>query len=214
MMSLLSRFRTVIKLGSLAVGLLVLTACGASGSPDTVPGPYATFLQDIQLFNQDHPIAIFETNVGTFAVELYKTQLPLTVDHFTKLAVAGRYDGSSVYNLIDNFAVYLGDKSGSMTEALDVLPIDLEIHPDIRHDSEGMIGLVHQSGIQCATSGNKEQCAQDALNSAKSFFYITVAPTPNLNNTYATFGKVVKGMQIVKGLRRGTILNKVVVVAK
>lgn len=194
---------------------LILSACGASDSTNNSnAGPYAAFLQDVQLFNQSHPIAIVETTEGTFAIELYETQLPLTVAHFVKLAVNGRYNGSTVYNVLDNFAAYLGDKSGAGTEALDVQSIALETHPDIIHDNEGIVGLVHQSGIQCATSGNKEQCAKDALNSAKTFFYITLAPEPSLNGSYAAFGKVIKGMQIVRALHRGSTITKLVIVAK
>ena len=210
-----SSFSLGCKLVVIVSSLVLVTACGrAENTTSSIPGPYANFIQDIQLFNQSHPLAIVETTDGTFAIELYQTQLPRTVEHFIKLAVGGRYDGSAVYNVIDNFAVYMGDKSGSMTEAADVQSLALETHPDIRHDSEGIVGMVHQSGMQCATSGNKEQCARDALNSAKTFFYITLSPEPGLNDSYAAFGKVVKGMQIVKNMRRGTTITKIAVIAK
>ena len=196
--------------------LLIITGCGSGDTtPDpTTEGPFATFLKDIELFNLADPIAIVETDQGTFAIELYKTHMPNSVARFTELALAQRYDASKVYNTVNNFAVYMGDKSGTGTEASDVKPLALETHPDITHATDGMVGFVHQSGAQCVSSPNKAQCSQDALNSAKTFFYITLAPTPSLDNTYAVFGKVVKGLQIVKNLRKGNVIQKVTIVER
>ena len=196
--------------------ILILSSCGSASQPNQTidQGPFAVFLQGIELFNVADPIAVVETDQGTFAIELYKTQMPKSVEHFMQLALAERYNDSKVYESISNFATYFGDKSGAATEATDVQPLALETHPDIQHAVEGTVGFVHQSGVQCVNSPNKDQCAQAALNSAKTFFYITLAPAPSLNNSYAAFGRVVKGMQIVKNLRKGNVIQKVTIVER
>ncbi|MBI4836630.1 MAG: peptidylprolyl isomerase [Candidatus Abawacabacteria bacterium] len=196
--------------------MVTLVACGNANTTDPTQnsGPFATFLKDVEFFNIAHPVAVVETDQGTFAIELYKTQAPNSVAHFIAQAIDTRYDGSSVYNTISNFAVYLGDKSGAAKEALDVEPINLETHPDLKHDSAGVVGLVHESGAQCVSSPNKEQCAKDSLNSAKTFFYITLSPQPTLDGSYAVFGKVAKGLEIVKGLRKGNKITKITILQK
>lgn len=216
MMSFSSSALRLFRLSSISFLALAITACGSADTtnPAASAGPFATFLEGVELFNVKDPIAIVETDQGTFAIELLKNQMPNSVAHFISVATTGHYDTSTVYNTVNNFAVYMGDKSGAMTEARDVDPLPLETHPDISHDAAGVVGFVHQSGAQCVTSPNKEQCAKDALNSAKTFFYITLSAQPSLDGSYAPFGKVVKGLEIVKALNRGNKIQKVTIVAR
>lgn len=205
------------RLVALCCVTVLLAACGEASTPNAgtmVTGQYAEFAKDIELLNNTDPIAIVETDQGTFAVELYEKMTPNSVRHFGQMVGEKRYEESTVYNVVNNFALYLGDKSSSGREDSTIEPLALETHPDLHHDSAGVVGFVHETGSNCVASGNREQCLKDALNSARSFFYITLGEEPSLDNVYAPFGRVVKGLEIVKNLKKGNKIKNITIVRK
>ncbi|OGC81664.1 MAG: hypothetical protein A2V81_05360 [Candidatus Abawacabacteria bacterium RBG_16_42_10] len=207
----ISRFGRIICVLCISV---LLAACGGSEVPQTTPGPFAEFVKDIELSNQSDPIAIVETDVGTFGIELFNVQMPTSVAHFVKNVSEQRYENSLVYNVASGFAAYMGDKSGALKEPGDVTPLSLETHPDIKHDAAGIVGFVHETGSRCTTAPNPEECAKSALNSAKTFFYVTLNAQPSLDNVYAPFGRVAKGLEIVRNLKKGNKITKITVVQR
>lgn len=197
--------------------MVLLTACGESTPSNggaVVTGVYADFVKNIELLNNTDPIAIVDTDQGTFAIELYEKMTPNSVKHFGQMVGEKRYENSSVYNVASNFAVYMGDSSGTMKEDTQIAPLALETHPDLHHDGAGVVGFVHQTGSNCVTAADRGQCLKDALNSARSFFYITLAEEPSLDNVYAPFGRVVKGLEVVKNLNKGNKIKLITIVKR
>jgi peptidylprolyl isomerase len=56
-----------------------------------------------------NPKAVFKTNKGTFEMELFEDQMPITVGNFVKLAEEGYYDGTKFHRVIDGFMIQGGD---------------------------------------------------------------------------------------------------------
>ena len=56
--------------------------------------------------------AIFETNHGTFEVELFEDKAPKTTENFITLASSGFYDGVIFHRVIDGFMIQGGDGDG------------------------------------------------------------------------------------------------------
>ena len=48
-----------------------------------------------------HPIAIFDTSMGTFEAELLMDRMPITASNFVDLANTGFYDGLHFHRVID-----------------------------------------------------------------------------------------------------------------
>lgn len=59
--------------------------------------------------------------------------------------------------------------------------IEDEFHPELRHEDEGIISM-----------------ANAGPNTGGSQFFITLVPTPWLDDRHAVFGKVVEGIEVVR----------------
>ena len=124
--------------------------------------------------------AHFETSMGNFTIELFEQQTPNTVDNFVKLAEKKFYDGVIFHRVIDGFMIQGGDPTGTGRGGPGYQFAD-EFHPQLKHTSEGILSM-----------------ANAGPNTNGSQFFITLGPTPHLDNRHSVFGKVVEGMDVVR----------------
>jgi peptidyl-prolyl cis-trans isomerase A (cyclophilin A) len=118
--------------------------------------------------------------MGNFTIELFEQQVPKTVENFVTLAEKNFYDGVIFHRVIDGFMIQGGDPTGTGRGGPGYKFED-EFHPQLKHSSEGILSM-----------------ANAGPNTNGSQFFITLAPTPHLDNRHAVFGKVTEGMDIVK----------------
>ena len=126
-------------------------------------------------------IAVIETNLGTIELELFEDKTPITTKNFIDLAEKGFYDGVIFHRVIDGFMIQGGDPTGTGMGGPDYT-IEDEFRDDLNFSGDGILamantGMPHTGGSQ---------------------FFITLAATPWLNGHHTIFGKVVKGMDVVK----------------
>ena len=132
----------------------------------------------------ENPIAIIDTTSGVITVELYQDKVPNTCDNFIKLANDGFYENLIFHRVIDDFMIQGGGYFGDGTRKESPYgPIDLEIHPDVRH-VDGAIAMARTSDP----------------NSATSQFYICDGVQSFLDDNYAVFGKVIEGLNVVQAI--------------
>ncbi len=124
--------------------------------------------------------AHFATNLGSFSVELFEDRAPLTTGNFAELAGRGFYDGVIFHRVIDGFMIQGGDPTGTGRGGPGHTIKD-EFHPELRHESEGMLSM-----------------ANAGPNTGGSQFFITLGATPWLDGKHAVFGRVIEGMDIVR----------------
>ena len=124
--------------------------------------------------------AVFETNMGTFEVALATAEAPGTTDNFIKLAKKDFYNGVIFHRVIDGFMIQGGDPTGTGMGGPGYKIKD-KFSPKLKHDSEGVISM-----------------ANSGPNTGGSQFFITLKGTPWLDGKHAVFGKVTKGMEIVR----------------
>lgn len=132
-----------------------------------------------------------ETSKGVIRLEVYVDKAPITAMNFLHLAEDGFYDGLKFHRYVPGFVIQGGDPLGNGTGGSS-RKIKLEINPDLKH-TEGALAM--------ARSQHPD--------SASSQFYITLAPQPGLDGSYAVFGQVVSGMDVVLSLREGDVMKSV-----
>ena len=136
----------------------------------------------------DRLTAVFETSLGTFEAELYAKECPETVWNFVNLTEGRQdtdrggnfYDGLTFHRVIEGFVIQGGCPLGNGTGGPGYRFKD-EFDSSLRHDSEGIFSMANAGP---GTNGSQ--------------FFITLAPTPHLDNRHSVFGKVVTGMDVVK----------------
>jgi peptidyl-prolyl cis-trans isomerase A (cyclophilin A) len=136
----------------------------------------------------DRPVAVFETNLGSFEAELYAKECPETVWNFINLAEGrqetargGNYfDGLSFHRVIEGFVIQGGCPFGNGTGGPGYRFKD-EFDPSLRHDCEGVLSMANAGP---GTNGSQ--------------FFITLGPTPHLDDRHSVFGKVTQGLDVVQ----------------
>src|SRR5215207_9293123 len=139
--------------------------------------------------------AQFDTSEGSFTIRLFEKEAPKTVANFVGLAegtkewkdpssgekkTAPYYDGVSFHRIIEGFMIQGGDRLGTGTGGPGYNFGD-EFHPSRRHSSAGILSM-----------------ANAGPNTNGSQFFITLGPTPHLDNRHTVFGEVAEGLDVVK----------------
>ena len=122
----------------------------------------------------------FTTNKGVFVAQMFEEKAPQTTKNFIELTEKGFYDGIIFHRVIDGFMIQGGDPTGTGRGGPGYRIKD-EFGEGLVHDSEGILSM-----------------ANAGPNTGGSQFFITLAPTPWLNGHHAIFGKIVKGMDVVR----------------
>jgi peptidyl-prolyl cis-trans isomerase B (cyclophilin B) len=141
-------------------------------------------------------VARFETNRGTFDIELFAKDAPITVNNFVFLARDGFYDGVTFHRVVSNFVIQGGDPSGTGRGG-----------PGYKwNDEASALKLKHSSGgiLSMANAG---------ANTNGSQFFVTHSPQPHLDGKHAVFGKVIgDGMNVVNAIKQGDTMTKVTII--
>jgi len=136
-------------------------------------------------------VAVLDTTEGTIVIELYSDSAPKTVANFKTLIKRGFYDGLTFHRYDENTGIIQGgDPKGDGTGGPGWTI------PDEFNEQKHVVSAVGMARTS-------------KPNSAGSQFYICLKPLPNLDGKYTVFGKVIKGMDVVKKLRVGDKMMEV-----
>ena len=133
--------------------------------------------------------ALFDTTEGAFKVKLFAEQAPKTVENFVGLAEGTKtgnpfYNGTIFHRVIPGFMIQGGDPEGTGRGGPGYKFAD-EFHPSLKHAKPGVLSM-----------------ANAGPNTNGSQFFITVAPTPHLDNRHSVFGEVTEGYNVVEKISK------------
>jgi peptidyl-prolyl cis-trans isomerase A (cyclophilin A) len=142
------------------------------------------------------------TTEGNFTIRLFDQEAPRTVENFVGLAEGTKqwsdprtnqkvqqpyYNGTIFHRVIDGFMIQGGDPLGQGIGGPGYNFAD-EFHPKLRHNKAGILSMANRGPN---TNGGQ--------------FFITLAPTPHLDDRHAVFGEVVDGMDVISKIGKTKI---------
>lgn len=143
-------------------------------------------------------IATITTAKGSIVAQLFPKDAPQHVNNFVFLSRDGFFNGLKFHRVEPGFVIQGGDPLGNGTGGP-----GYGIPPEIKaKHTEGALAMARQGGPAQTTPSSGSQ------------FYITLAATPFLDGQYTAFGQVTQGMDIVKKIAVGDVIQSITIEEK
>ena len=159
--------------------LTVVSGCGKDTSGGTI---------DKVSYKETNKVTDYvkiETNKGIMLLELYPDIAPITVENFQNLVSEKFYDGLIFHRVIKDFMIQGGDPEGTgMGGSEKTIKGEFKnngVENNLSH-TRGVISMARNS---------------ISMDSASSQFFIVHKDSTYLDGDYATFGKVIAGLDVV-----------------
>lgn len=176
-------------------------------------------------------ILVIDTNKGTIMVELVPEVAPLHVARLQDLTRAGVYDGRTFFRVIDKFMAQTGDPADTGEGGADKPNLKAEF--TFRRTLETpFVAMAAPAGLEVGyvkslpvvsqawtwadmTSDRKVaawgtycpgvvgMARDEDNNSANSQFFLMRQPYPSLDKRYTAFGRVIRGLDVVRAIKTG-----------
>lgn len=164
----------------------------------SIDGPLTAEEQKVNnpiIANDMNPTAIIKTNKGTFELELFADQMPITTGNFIALAEAGFYNDTKFHRVIDGFMIQGGDPNSKGTD-------------ESKYGTGGPGKTIQDEFVEgenlSNTRGTISMANTGQPNSGGSQFFINLVDNtgldfdkPPFTSKHPVFGRVIKGMEVV-----------------
>jgi len=133
----------------------------------------------------DAPMVVFETNHGSFTLEMLPDDAPVTVENFLQYVDDGFFDGTIFHRVIPGFMIQGGGFTKDMEQKQTRAPIKNEADNGLKN-SRGYLSMARTQAVDSATSQ----------------FFINVTDNAFLDHGsrdfgYAVFARVAEGMDVI-----------------
>ena len=138
--------------------------------------------------------ATIETEKGIIVLELFASDVPVTVNNFVFLAREGFYDNTTFHRVIPDFMVQGGDPTGTGTGG-----------PGYKFADE-FTEHTHVAGaLSMANAGSNTNGSQ---------FFITYAPQHHLDGHHSVFGQLIEGMDVLERIETDEVIIRITIEEK
>jgi peptidyl-prolyl cis-trans isomerase B (cyclophilin B) len=137
--------------------------------------------------NTSNEVAVIKTSEGEMVVQFWTDAAPSTIENFKKLARSGFYDGTIFHRIVKGFMIQGGDpnsKDPAKENSYGQGDPGYKIKAEFNDHS-------HERGVISMARGPDPD-------SAGSQFFICLAPVRRLDGQYTTFGKLIKGADVLE----------------
>ena len=190
-----SKFMTTKSLSRIAgiilllVALLATSCTGAAPKRKTYSAPPPMTIDTSKQYT-----ATIETERGNLVLELFASDVPLTVNNFVFLAREGFYNGTTFHRVMPGFMVQGGDPAGTGTGT-----------PGYSFADE-FTEHTHVAGaLSMANCGPNTNGCQ---------FFITYSPQHHLDGKHSVFGQLIEGMDSLEKIEQGDTIIRITIEEK
>lgn len=134
---------------------------------------------------------LLKTNKGDIKLELNPAEAPMTVNNFIVLARDGYYDGLTFHRVVEGFVIQGGDPTGTGRGG-----------PGYRFQDEPVKRRYRAGTVAMANAGPNTNGSQ---------FFICLEDQPSLPPQYTIFGDTISGMDVVRKITVGDVMESVTV---
>jgi peptidyl-prolyl cis-trans isomerase B (cyclophilin B) len=141
-------------------------------------------------------VAVIKTNEGDMVVQFWTDAAPNTIENFKKLARQGFYDGTTFHRIVKGFMIQGGDpnsKDPAKESAYGQGGPGYKVKAEFNNHS-------HDRGVISMARGPDPD-------SAGSQFFVCLAPVRRLDGQYTTFGKLIKGDDVLEKIGETPVTN-------
>jgi peptidyl-prolyl cis-trans isomerase B (cyclophilin B) len=168
------------------VAFLAASCAGAAPQPKTYSAPPPMTIDTSKQYT-----ATIETKKGNLVLELFASDVPVTVNNFVFLAREGFYNGTTFHRVVPGFVVQGGDPTGTGTGT-----------PGYYFADE-FTEHTHVTGaLSMANSGPNTNGCQ---------FFITYAPQHHLDGKYSVFGQLIEGTDVLEKIEQGDTIIRITI---
>ena len=146
--------------------------------------------------NTSNEVAVIKTSEGDMVVQFWTDAAPNTIENFKKLARQGFYDGTTFHRIVKSFMIQGGDpnsKDPAKESAYGQGGPGYKVKAEFNNHS-------HDRGVISMARGPDPD-------SAGSQFFICLAPVRRLDGQYTTFGKLIKGDDVLEKIGDTSVTN-------
>ncbi len=132
-------------------------------------------------------VAVIKTSDGEMVAEFWPEVAPKTVENFKKLARSGFYDGTAFHRIVKAFMIQGGD------------PLTKDLSKESRYGSgDPGYSIKAEFNNKSHEKGVLSMARSSDPDSAGSQFFICLADARRLDHQYTTFGKLIKGIDVLE----------------
>ena len=172
----------------ICMALLLGTGCSGKPPVETVEEVTGLATQKSENPVESSYTAIIEVGgYGTITLELDASAAPVTTENFVSLTREGFYDGLTFHRIIEGFMIQGGDPDGNGTGG----------------SEQTIKGEFRENGVENSlshTRGAISMARSNDYDSASSQFFIVHEDSTFLDGSYAAFGYVTEGMEVVDAI--------------
>ena len=172
---------------------------------------------------KNNKIALFETSKGNFEVKLFGKDNPVTVSNFLENVDKNIYSNQKFYKIINYPQVkfihggvnpenklYI-ERNQILNKTSPTIPLEIKFQKEykprynyqIKNPSEAknLVNVFERGSISMVKSGKN-------MSSSTEFFFVT-SNIPELDGRYSIFGKIIKGLDVLKKINKEDYIKSV-----
>jgi len=174
---------------------------------------------------QSNKLIFFKTSKGDFEVKLFGKDNPITVSNFLENIDNNIYSNQKFYKIINYPQIrfihggvlpeneFYIEENQTLYKTSPTIPLEIKFKEEIKprynyqiknpNETDNLVNTFESGSIAMVKSGKNKS-------SSTEFFFVT-SKIPELDGRYSIFGKIIKGLDILKKINKEDYIKEVLV---